>query len=204
MSLTNSYATLSEFLAQPEITSAAPVDDVFIEDILQRASRAVDTYCGTWFYADTQTRTYDLPRGRELELDAPLLAVTTLTNGDGVAITSTEYNLLPKNGPHYWFIKLKSSSTTLWQPSTNGDTESVVTVAGSWGYVNRTATTPASVKAILNTTDACLAIALAAYKKRYGIGVEGVATVTGAGVVITPRGIPTEAKQLLTPYVGML
>ena len=40
-------------------------------------------------------------------------------------------------------------------------------------------------------------IALAAYKKRYGVGVDGVAKVTGAGVVITPAGIPADAKQIL-------
>jgi hypothetical protein len=204
MTLTNAYAELADFMALPEITSPAPVDDVFIEQLLERASRAIDAYCGTWFYASSQTRTFDLPRGRELALDAPLLAITTLTNGDDVVIASTEYNLLPHQGPHRNSVKLLASSTTTWMPALAGDTEGVITLAGTWGYVDRTATDPESVAIILNTTDACLSIALAAYKRRYGVGVEGVAQVTGAGVVITPRGMPAEAKQLLTPYVSHL
>lgn len=204
MSLSNSYASLDEFLAQPDIGSDAPGDDVFIESLLERASRAIDAYCGVWFYASTQTRTYDMPKGRALQLDAPLLSVTTLTNGDGDTIAATEYNLWPYNGPHHTELKLKVGSTTIWQPNTNSETEGVIEIAGTWGYVDRTATDPESTAVILNTTAACLTIALSAYKKRYGVGVEGVAQVTGAGVVITPNGMPAEAKQLLTPYVRLL
>ncbi len=204
MSLTNSYATLAEFLAQPEIKSDEPRDDEFVEDLLERASRASDAYCQTWFYADTQTRTYDMPKGRCLELDAPLLTVTTLTNGDGTIIAATEYNLWPYNGPNHSQIRIKQSSSTIWQPATAGDTEDVISVAGTWGYIDRKATDPESVAVILNTKEAVLTIALAAYKRRYGLGMEGVAQVTGAGVVITPRGIPVDAKRLLEPYRRLL
>ncbi len=204
MSLQNSYATLAEFLAQPEIDSSAPADDEFIEDLLERASRAADGYCGTWFYASTQTRTYDMPSGRVLVLDVPLLTVTTLTNGDGTTIAASEYNLWPYNGPNRAEIRLKQSSTTTWQPATAGDTEDVISVAGTWGYVSRASTDPESVGVVLNTKDAALAIALSAYKRRYGVGVDGVAQVTGAGVVITPRGIPADAKRLLDPYKRLL
>ena len=204
MPLSHSYARLDEFLSLPDITSEAPADNVFIEDLLNRASRAVDVHTGQWFYASTQTRRFNLPRGRELKLDAPLLSVTALTNGDDTAIAASAYDLLPYNGPHRTALKLLASSTTYWQPALGGDTEGVIDVAGSWGYVDRTATDPESLIVITNTTDACLKIALSEYKKRYGMGVDGVATVTGAGVVITPRGIPAEAKLLLDVYKRLL
>ena len=204
MTLT-AYATLAEFLAQPDILSSEPVDDVYIEDLLERASRdGVDAHTGHWYYAYTQTRTFDAPRGRELVFDVPLLSVTTVTNGNGTVIDAADYNLLPYNGPHYTSLRLKVSPGLVWETSTAGDREGVVTVAGSWGYVDRDATDPESLRVISATKSACLAIALSAYRKRYGQGVEGVATVTGAGVVITPQGMPADARQRLAPYVRHL
>lgn len=204
MTITNGYASLTEFKALPEITSTDATDDAYIEDLIERASRAIDVYCGQWFYAATQTRYFNTPKGRELELDAPLLTITTLTNGDASTIASSEYKLWPLNGPHKTHIKLLPSSATIWELSTASDHEGAISVAGTWGYVDRSATDPESMAAILNTNDACLSIALSAYKKRYGVGTEGVATVTGAGVVITPRGIPADAKLLLDPYRRLL
>lgn len=192
------YATLAEFLAQPDIQSTEPVDDVYIEDLLDRASRdGVDAYTGQWFYAYTQTRTYDVPKGRELVLDAPLLSVTTLTNGDGTVLANTDYLLRPANSVHATSIKLKATAGVVWLTDDDGEDEDVISVAGTWGYVDRDATDPESLRVISATKSACLAIALSAYKKRYGVGAEGAATVTGAGVVITPQGIPADAKQRL-------
>jgi hypothetical protein len=200
MPAANAYATLAEFLAQPQLDSHEPVDDTFIEDLLERASREFDGDTGYWFHAHTQTRRYDLPRGRCLDLDAPLLSVTSLTNGDGTAIASTEYDLTPYNGVHHTALELHEDSTTIWQPTSGGRTRGVVYVAGSWGFVDRAATDPESRVAILNTRSAVLHLALSLYKKRYGVGVEGVATVTGAGVVITPREKSKEYWSIVSLY----
>lgn len=194
------YASFAEFAAQPEIQTDDPLDDVFINALLERASRAVDAFCGTWFYALEQTRYFDLPYSRRLDLDAPLLSVTTVTNGDGTVIAANQYFGWPYQGPHFINLELQPVSVIYWQFGLNGLTSRVVSVKGFWGYVDRAATDPESAVVIQNTTDAVLSIALSVYKKRYGQGVEGVAQVTAAGVVITPRGIPAEAKQLLMPY----
>jgi hypothetical protein len=76
----------------------------------------------------------------------------------------------------------------------------VVYVAGSWGYVDRSATDPESAAVITNSKSAVLALALALYKKRYGAGADGAATITGAGVVITPRDKSPEYWSLVAPY----
>lgn len=203
MALLNSYATLEEFLAQPDITSGKPVDDVFIEDLLSRSSREFDGDTGHWFYSDTQTRRYDVPRGYCLKLDAPLLSVTSLTNGDGTAIAATEYDLTPFNGVHHTAIELHEDATTLWLMN-GARVRGVIYVAGAWGYVDRTATDPASAVAIYNSKTAVLALALALYRKRYGVSVEGAATITGAGVVITPRDKSPEYWALVQVYRRLL
>lgn len=203
MAITNGYATLDEFLGLPEFESSKPVDDVFVERLIERCSREFDGDTGYWFYADTQTRSYDTPKGRALKLDAPLLSVTTITNGDGETVASSEYNLYPLNGPNRMEIRLKQSSNTLWQYTSGGDTEGVISVAGAWGYVDRDSTDPESMAAILNSKAAVLALALSVYKRRYGVGVEGVAQVTGAGVVITPRDKSPEYLDIVRRYRRM-
>lgn len=187
MTTLHSYVALDEFMALPELQSPQPVDDVFIERLLERCSRELDGDTGHWFYADQQVRLFDTPRGRILELDQPLLEVTTITNGDGTTLAASEYNLYPLNGAHKTEIRLKQSSSALWQLASGGDTEGVISVSGQWGYVDRTATKPESAVVISNTKSAVLMLALSLYKKRYGVGTEGVAQVTGSGVVITPR-----------------
>lgn len=205
MAVTNGYAELAEFLALPENTSAKPVDDVFIERLLERCSREFDGDTGHWFYAHQATRTYDVPKGRCLILDAPLLSVTSITNGDDTTVESTEYNLYPLNGPNKAEIRLKQSSTTIWQPSaSSADTEGVITVRGEWGYVDRDSTDPESMMPILNSKSAVLALALSVYKRRHGVNTEGAATVTGAGVVITPRDKSPEYWSIVNRYKRLL
>lgn len=200
MAITNGYATLAQFKSLKTITSTDATDDTLIEELITRASRACDGLTGQWFYGATQTRLFDVPEYRELKLDAPLLTVTTLTNGDGTVIASTEYNLWPINGPSHRSLKLKELSTTWWQPSTIYGREAVISVAGSWGYVSRVATDPESVAIITGTETATLQIALNWYLERKG-NAQGQVQVTAAGVVITPYGaIPKTAWELLMPY----
>jgi hypothetical protein len=51
---------------------------------------------------------------------------------------------------------------------------------------------------------ACLEIANSAYKRRFGENVSGVATVTGAGVVITPQDIPSGARAVIKRYARLV
>src|SRR3990167_11192106 len=183
--------------------SAQPSDDVFVERLLERCSREFDGDTGNWFYAHQQARNYDMPRGRCLELDAPLLSVTSITNGDDTTIESTEYLLYPLNGPNKAEIRIKQSSAVIWQMS-GADTEGVITVRGEWGYVYRDSTDPESMTPILNSKSAVLALALAVYKRRYGVNTEGVAQVTGAGVVITPRDKSPEYWSIVNRYKRLL
>ncbi len=90
------------------------------------------------------------------------------------------------------------------EPSATGILSTVVSIAGTWGQVDRSDTDPNSLPIIQATKSACLEIALSAYKQRYGVGVEGIAKVTGAGVVITPQGIPAKARRLLEPLRSYL
>lgn len=185
------YVTPIDFLvfAAPNATDN-PVDDHTIGQILDAASAYIDRHTRRRFEAVTATRYYDVPRGRELRLDADLLAITTLTNGDGTVIASGDYLLIPQNAEPYYAIRLKAASGLAWMADADGETDGVISVAGSWGYSSEP---PEDIQM------ACLLIARNIYRSRTG-ETEGAATVTGAGVVITPQSVPALAAEILSKY----
>ena len=137
--MTNKYVTGADFLkwTTPQDQTADTTDDAVISDILDAASRFVDSKTGRTFYPRIETRSFDIPGGRELLVDDDLLSVITLTNGDDTTIASTEYNLFPKNDSPHSGLKLKSTSSEYWQLDTNGGDEWVIDIHGEWAYHNR-------------------------------------------------------------------
>ena len=189
MTITNGYATLQEFKNYKNISSTDATDDSVIEDIIETVSRYIDRKTGRTFYARTATKYYDVPIGLTLCLDEDLLSVTKLLNGDGSEIVSANYILIPPNSAPYHSIRLKTGSGIIWV-SDNGETESVISVAGSWGY---SSTTPDDIKGIT------LEIAANIYARRSGQGAEA-ATITGAGVVLQPKDVSGFAHDVLAAY----
>jgi hypothetical protein len=136
--MSNLLATLSEYKAystargQPPTTDAT--DDAVIVDLLEKASRDLDDMTGRQFYPSIETRLYDVPGDSDLLLDADLLAVITLTNGDGAAISSANYVTRPNNDTPYYKVRLKGDSTVGWEADSDNDTEQVISLLGWWGY----------------------------------------------------------------------
>lgn len=110
-------------------------DDGYVSDLLMSAQSAIETYCGRSFEAATATRRYGVSSlqvadGRTyLRLDADLISVTALMNGDGSTISLAQFLLLTPNIPPYWGIRLKDGLA--W---TFPGLDAEVSVAGSWGY----------------------------------------------------------------------
>ena len=193
MAITNGYATLAEFKSWQAVKSTDEADDAVIEDIIEAASRYIDAQTSRTFYARTETRYFSVPEngGRQLELDDDLIAITTLTNGDDNPIADTEYNLIPRNVAPYRAIKLKASSSKYWDFDSDGNSEYVISVAGTWGWA---ATAPHDIR------QACLMIALSIYKRRFGENVSSNVKITAAGVVITPQDVPSQAAAIIRRY----
>lgn len=189
MAIDNGYATLPEYRAFAKVTSTAQ-DSVF-ETIIEGVSRYIDLKTQRRFYAKTDTRYFDRPSGRELELDEDLLTITTLSNGDGVEITSSDYNLIPRNDPPYRAIRLTQTSTIFWTLDDEGNSEFVIDVAGTWGYMTDHTD---------DIREACLTISQSFVKRRFGENVSGIAKVTAAGVVITPQDVPSAAAEVIAIY----
>ena len=195
MAIANGYATLAEFKAWRTVESTDATDDGVIEQCIEAASRYIDNETGRTFYARSETRYYDAVGGRRLKLDDDLLAITTLTNGDDVAIADTEYNLWPKNNAPYSEIRLKASSSTLWVMDSDGNSEAVISIAGTWGYL---AAAPHDIRQV------CLMIAHNMDARRTGENVSSTVKVTAFGVVVTPTDIPGIAAQVFRKYKRLI
>ena len=196
MTITNGYTTLAKVTALLDITTTDTGDDGVIEDMITQASRIIDRITGRTFYARTETRYFDVPPDRMLELDDDLISITTLTNGDSTVLTTaSDYYLLPSNDSPKWAVVLKESSSNRWTWDSSNNRERAITIAGTWGF---TTDTPPDIEA------ACLEIVVHAYRRRFGDNMTGIATVTAAGVVITPDSIPSKALLILRPYIRMV
>ena len=191
MAITNGYCTLADYKAYAEIDSTDATDDGVIEKIIEMVSRYIDDKTGRTFYARTETHYFDYPKSRTLKLDDDLLSVTTLTNGDGNTIDATEYHLEPYNETPYHSLKLTDITTTYWQGSSGGSYQRVIQLAGSWGY---SSTTPDDIEIITKE------ITKSVYNRRKGKNVGGTATITGAGVVISPADISNQARDIINHY----
>ena len=121
------------------------VSDGFFLREIRRASRDINDICNRKFAPVIDTNYYDVPGGMNqasrvyqsyisvLNLDDDLLELTTLTNGDGTVITSTDYKLYPLNTTPKEKITLLSTHY-VWLPATNGVPNGAISVSGAWGF----------------------------------------------------------------------
>jgi len=145
----NSYVTLTDFknyrVARQQSTSvtADTTDDGVIEQLLEAASRFIDSKTGRWFYPRIETRSYTLPDylgefySKELYFDADVLEIVTFLNGDGASIAATQYNLLPKNEHPKFMMKMKATSSVVWALDSDGEWEYVLDLTAVFGYHNK-------------------------------------------------------------------
>lgn len=183
------YTTLTSLKRQLGIATWETGDDDLLTALIARAQAAIDDHCRRWFEARTATRYYRndprIRRGQVLLLDADLLTLTSLINGDGQTIPLDQVWLEPRNEPPYGSLRLKTSY--IWNYNTDGE----VQVTGTWGY---SATAPGDV---VQATERW-----AAYMYRQkDSSVFDVTADPSAGIITTPQGIPKDVKILLAPFV---
>lgn len=129
-----SYTTTAQ--VKEELGITVSTYDSLLTTLITQASRRIDALCRRRFYTPTadETRTFDLPDCDTLTFDMDLYSLTSITNGNSVAIASTAYVLLPANKTPKYGLRLKATRGVVWTVNSYGDTEQVVSVAGKWGY----------------------------------------------------------------------
>lgn len=186
------YATLAQVKAELGIT--ATTDDTLFNDLIPEAKAAIDLDTGRTFEAAADsTRYFDADRDvcddrRTLWLRDDLCAITTVTNGDSVAVSSTERVTEPRNTTPYYAIKLLSSSGKTW--TYTDDAENAITIVGRWAY---STTPPAAI------TRACVRLVAYWYRLKDS-QVFDVTADPESGQIIIPKGLPADVKRILDPY----
>jgi len=136
----NLYATLAEFkafaTARGQTAGTDAADDAVISDLIGSVSRYIESSAGAGrrFYPSIETRLYDIPDGRKVDLHGDLLEVTSFLNGDTSAIDSTNYTLKTQGKTPYWQIALRDVSTVGWRYTSAGSSEQALSLTGWWGF----------------------------------------------------------------------
>ncbi len=133
------YCTLEDFRAAKMPKESALVtgtgDGTVIRDMIREVSGIINGIAGRQFTPTIATRYFDAVldvSGNDLRLDKDLLSITTVTNGDTIAVTSGQRTTVPKNLTPYNRIRLLSSAGISWTYAT--DPEDAISIAGIWGY----------------------------------------------------------------------
>lgn len=117
---------------------AGTADDALMLTLIRSVCDDLARVAHRKFTPRVATRYYDAVRdvlqtdARVLMLDDDLLAVTTLTNGDGVVVASDEYVFEPRNDSPRYAIRLLNSSGVVWTYTT--DPENAISNLATWGY----------------------------------------------------------------------
>ena len=184
------YCTAAQVKAAGRLNISGSTYDTELAALITAASRWIDRHCNLpvdgFAASGSATRYYDanVVVGSTLFLDAPLLSVSTLTNGNSATIDSANYWLEPRNVSPKWQITLKSGYA--WTFATDG----WISVAGVWGYA---ASAPQPI------TEAAAMLAGWMFK-RYQAALQDSTASIELGELVYSEAIPKQVLALLQPY----
>lgn len=169
-------------------------DDALLDRLCSVAQAAVDRYCGRTFEAAADTtRYFDAVRDTSdltLWLRHDLAQITSITNGDGTTVLSSQYVTEPRNTTPYYAVRIKANSSVYWWLTTNGISEDAITVVGRWAY---------STTAPDDIVQATARYAAYMYRQKDAQVFDTTADPT-TGQLIIPKGMPADVKVMLEPY----
>ncbi len=158
--LTTDVATNYNFSAANAASSQRMLDAIveaseWVEDMTRRyfVPRTEERYFKAYSYANGG----DID-GSELWLDRDLQSSSpTITNGDGVAVTSGQYAIHPRNGKTKYIVQLLPMSGVYWTYTTNPE----ITVAATWCYGGQWKATGLTSSVVSSTTTTTLTVSAA-------------------------------------------
>lgn len=196
MTITNGYTTLAEMKALKRITTTDASDDTVIESLIEAVSRYIDIATRRIYYLITPAvARYFTASDEDRVYIGDYVTITSLKldlDGDGVyetTLTTSDYWPMPINDTQKTYIQLKRFASYVFPTTPLG-----VELTSTFGFT----TAPDDIAL------ACQMIVTNLYSNRFGVSNEGAATITGAGVVITPRDVPPMAADILAKYTRHL
>lgn len=198
------YVTTSDFIEYANIYASDYSSDGTAEgrwtNLIGRSTAIIEAVTGRSFEATATTGTTDVPVSRYydavedvdgyiLYFDRDICNIGTITNGNAVTISDTEYVTLPRNNAPYYAVKILNSANKDW--TYTNDPEGAITVAGVWAY---SIVPPNDIK------HACLRLTKWLEDQRKSNADLDRPLLTGDGAVVMPNKIPADVTSILAKY----
>lgn len=191
------YETVANLKIYLGIAASDTAKDAILTTLLDVASKAIDNHTLRTFAASTDTtRYFDATRDVDSKrmtvyLDEDLCSITSIINGDGTSVLSTEYTPLPRNRTPWYAIELIRFGNVVW---TFDDTPvDAIAITGKWGY----STTP---DVVIKQCTIRLASYLFRQKDNSG---DLDRTIVGDFGMLLPAELPKDLAELLKTYVRL-
>lgn len=185
------YCTAAECKTYLGITTAT--DDALIANLISAAQAYIDAKMGFSFEASADTeRTFDAVAdvdGYTLTFDTWCCSITSITNGDGTAVTSDQYVTEPRNSTPFYAIRLRSSAGISWTYS--DDPEDAIVGDCKWAW---------SEIADNDINQACIRLVAWLYRQKDTSADADRPLLTGDGNIIMPSAFPADVMTYLQPY----
>lgn len=193
-----SYPDLAEIKDYLEIPAANVKDDALLTQLRTGAIGYIEGPAGAgrvFAVAADTTRRFDAERDvdretrRRLYIWDDLAQITSITNGDGLAVPLSDIATEPRNEGPYYALTIKRSSSQVW---TWSDTpEDAISIVGRWGY---SVTPPADV------AHAMKGIVAYFYRRRASSGDADRPIVGEGGAIIAAAQVPRELRAVVEGY----
>ena len=125
------YATLADLRRYLALSSTQTNDDDLLWMLLGAASRLVESFTGRQFAPVLRTRSYTVQAPESLRLDGDLLALASVTNGDGALIPLDAVHVQPSGAAVGAYLLLDRTRAVF---AHTGDPVDALQVTGAWGY----------------------------------------------------------------------
>ncbi len=190
-----SFCTLAELKAELGITSTD--DDTLLGYALTDAQAFIEGPggAGRSFQVTADTvRTLDAIRDVDnylltLYLDEDLCQITSVTNGDGTAVSPSLYVTNPRNTTPWYSIQFKWVASTAW--TFTNSPENSISITGRWGY---------SISAPADIHRAHKRLASWFYRQKSSQADIDRPLLTPGGVTVMPSKVPGDVMAILEPY----
>lgn len=198
------YTSTSAVKAELKIT--ASTDDTLIDGYVTLAQRIIESQrplgTGYVFEASVDTTRYlDAPPDTSnltldgplyvLLLPEPLCSITTVVNGDGETISSSDYVTEPRWHTPYYALRLKSGTGITW--TFDESPEGAIAITGKWAY---STTVPADI------ARAALRLCVWMYRERDS-GWLDRDIQTDDGIMLANR-MPRDVRQIIESYWSLV
>lgn len=196
-----SYTTLAAVRNEAKVTGTG--DDALLTGYITLAQRIIEAYpplgTGRVFEVSSDTTRYlDAPADSlDNRLDGPnyvlllpddLCSITSIVNGDGTTLSTSDYVTEPRSHTPYYAIRLKSGLGNIWTFDTSP--EGAIAITGKWGF---STSVPADIQRA--ATRLCVWM----YRSRDNAGFDQDIQ-TEDGMILGAR-MPRDIRAILDTYV---